>query len=321
MNNHNCLCFLVIAQFFNVNVWGQTKPAPAKESTSYVEIAANYLSNAVYGGRKDSAVISYIRPSIGYHHKSGAYINAELAYLLSAGSENHIDLFSLNGGYDFSIGDKIDAGLYGSKFFYSDASYAVLSELTADAGFYAGLNAGIISFSTGFDMLFSQKADMTANFGISHKFEWKIKEGDFSIAPQALVNAGTQHFYTSYYLNRKFPTGNGKGRGRLQKTGSGNNSNGSGSVQVSYNNQFSVLDYELSVPFKYEQKKWSFYLTPNFAIPVNPVNYSLDQQTPVKESLTNSFFIEMGAALKLFTGAANKNKTIHHHHQAGALPQ
>jgi hypothetical protein len=307
---------VIVCLFFsNLVVFAQQKIDSNTVKKSYWEVSANYLSNAVYSGRKDSAIVAYLRPSIGYHHKSGVYIKAGLAYLSSAGSDNKINMFSIDGGYDFSIGEHLDAGLYASQYFYSDASYAVLSELNGSAGFYAGYNLGAVNINAGADFLFSQSTDFTGNLGLNHEFNWTKKKTIWSLYPAVVLNAGTQYFYESYYKYRKFVVANGngnsKGRGHSQTTTANNGYSSSvSSLTVSYNNRFTVLDYELSLPFKYEQKKWSFYITPTYAMPVSPISYNTGQ-TIETESLSNSFFVEIGATLKLLkhlyhvTGVAN----------------
>ena len=100
---------------------------------SYFRAAANYLSNAVSYGRKDSARVPYISASIGYFHKSGTYISSSISYLAST-VENRVDLFSIEGGYSLNIGSNVSMGAYASKSFYNASSFSVSSEIKSSVG-------------------------------------------------------------------------------------------------------------------------------------------------------------------------------------------
>lgn len=53
---------------------------------SYFKARIDYLSNSIYNGRKDSMVLPYYSPSLGYYDKGGFYISGTVSYL-SAVSE------------------------------------------------------------------------------------------------------------------------------------------------------------------------------------------------------------------------------------------
>src|SRR6266550_1773846 len=68
------------------------KKDSTSKTKSYFKVNGNYLSNAVYSGRKDSFTVPYIRSSIGYYNKSGFYIDAGASLLVSSTDTKRIDL-------------------------------------------------------------------------------------------------------------------------------------------------------------------------------------------------------------------------------------
>lgn len=74
------------------------------DKVSYGLISINYISDAVFMGRKDSISAPYLYPSILYHHKSGLYAKGSFSYLTKA-NESRIDLFLITAGIDFSVND------------------------------------------------------------------------------------------------------------------------------------------------------------------------------------------------------------------------
>ena len=293
---------IAILLFFSKLTFAQKDSATKKKS--YFKAGLDYLSNAVYSGRKDSSVVSYIKPSISYVNKSGFSLGAEMSVLANSPEAGRIDEIALEAGYDYSKGN-FDAGAYASKYFYSDASYAVASELAGDAGAYFSYDLDFLKLGAGGDFLFSTGTDISVNFNLSHSFEMGPDSSKWTISPTAQIGAGTQSFYRAYYKNRKFSFGtttgnggNGSSHGKGHHTTSGGTSTGtSKTLTFLTQNQFTVLDYEVSIPIEYEHKRWGFHITPVFAIPVNPMTYAIDGVLQ-KETLTNSFFADAGVYLK-----------------------
>ena len=122
--------------------------------------------------------------------------------------------------------------------------------------------AGPVSIDGGADISFANKTDIGINLGLSHAFEF----GSLAIRPSALVNAGTQNFYEDYYTNRKFSAK----RKRRQTT------NPTAIKVIVIKKNFSVLDYELSLPVNYDKAKWGLFFTPTYSLPVNPFKYSIN---------------------------------------------
>jgi hypothetical protein len=294
--------FLSAILFFSCqSLYAQTDSAAKK---SYFKAGMGYVSNAVYSGRKDSSVVSYIKPSIAYVNRSGFSLGAEMSVLANSTDAGRVDEIALEAGYDYTKGN-FDAGAYASKYFYSEGSYAVASELEANAGAYFSYDADFLKFGAGGDFLISTSSDVNVYFNISHPFGIGADSNKLTISPTAQITAGTQNFYRAYYQNRKFSfntsTTNGSGGSSVHSkghhTGTGTAAGSSKTLTFLSQNRFDVLDYEASVPVEYEHKRWGFHATPVLAVPVNPMTYTIDGVLQ-KESLTTSFFIEAGVYLK-----------------------
>ena len=279
--------------FFNqFNSYAQNDTTAKK---SYFKVGAGYLSNAVYSGRKDSDVVSYLSPSIGYYHKSGFFVAGSTSFLSNSSEAGRIDEISLQAGYDFSIRDNFEGGFYASKYFYNNNSYSVTSELQGDIGANFTYGTDLISIGGGANALISTGIDLTLNANLSHGFSFGSDNNLWSVTPTAEINAGSQSFYRAYFKNRKFSntsTGS-KGKGH----NSGTNNTGNSKISFVQSNSFSILDYELSIPVAYDAKSWGIFATPTLAMPVNPATYAVDgvMQT---EKLSNSFFLQTGIYFK-----------------------
>lgn len=285
--------FTFILFFHQLTTYAQTDSVARK---SYFKAGANYLSNAVYSGRKDSSVVSYLSPTIGYYNKSGFYADGSMSFLANSSDAGSIDEILLEAGYEFNIKDNFDAGLYVSKYFYNNSSYSVTSELQGGIGGYFTYSPGFISLGGGADVLFSTGTDLTINGNLSHGFSFGSDSKLWSVTPTAEVNAGTQSFYRAYYKNRKFSfTSSGtKGKGHNSVKGT---SGSSKTISFLQSNRFSILDYELSVPIGYDAKSWGLFMTPTLALPENPATYEVDGVAQT-ETLSTSFFVKAGIYFK-----------------------
>ena len=125
---------LILLILFTNTVISQNKSPDAKiiknKDSSYTSISLNYISDAIYMGRKDSISAPYLYPSITYYHKSGFYANGSFSYLTKS-NESRIDLFLLTAGFEFSV-KKFDGDLSVTKYFFNEDSYNVISEVQAD---------------------------------------------------------------------------------------------------------------------------------------------------------------------------------------------
>ena len=311
------VAILLIFSFTKINAQIKVESVATHDSTekksSYFILNSNYLSNAVYSGRKDSSIVPYVRASIGYFHKSGFYADLGASLLVSPEDTKRIDLITFGAGYAFKISDKLDVDINATKFNYTDLSYAAGSELKGITGINLGYDAGIVSISGSAELLFSTNTDIFSSLKIGRSFEIGSDNNKFTIAPTMQVNAGTQYYNQAYYSNRKysFTTTNSNGSSTTSTTKKGHskkatttNNTGTGtttttttikSINFINKNKFEILNYELSVPISYEYKNLGL-----FAIPVNATSYQINGAL-TKENISNTFFIEIGAFIKFPT--------------------
>ena len=276
------LFVLLIFGVFCMITAQETKEDNKKETkkASYFTFSTSYLTNAVYNGRKDSTVLPYLTPSLGYYDKTGFYISGALSYLVSSAA-NRIDLFSVSAGYDFNISNQVSGGVYASKDFYTGSSTSVKSETQGSIGGNLSYDPGFLTFSGSFGLLLSKQADVSLGASIAHSFSVEDGENTWSISPILTASLGTQNYYQSYL-----------------KTNARKKNGNTGTVQVQQN-KFGLLDYELSLPIAYDAKKWGLFFTPTYAIPQNPASHTAPGGSIfITEKLENVFYAEFGVYLK-----------------------
>jgi hypothetical protein len=266
-------------------------PAPVKPR-SYFSASLGFLSNSVYNGRKDSSATPYITPMIGYYHKSGLFVDASMSYLAKSGS-SRVDLFNIEAGYDFSLGN-FDGELSANKSFYNNSSSNVKSEITGSVFFTGGYDLSFIkpSFEAGIN--FGTQSDYLLAVGLEHTFY--LADDKLQITPGILGNGSTQNYYNSYYRNRKVA--------RKRKTG---NVVYDVTTLVEDASKFKMLDYEISVPVSYRFNKLTLSLTPVYAVPFNPAQVTTTlvpeaggtgKTKTVQETISNSFYCSFGLSYK-----------------------
>ncbi len=280
----------------------ETKKTDDKH-TSYFKASANYLSNSLYNGRKDSLATPYISPGIGYYDKSGFYITGGISYLASS-SESRIDLVSFDAGYDFSFSDNFTGGVYANKSFYNQSSTAVKSDIKGSIGGTLSYDLGFLQLSTGIDVLFADKADIALNFGLAHAFYVGDKDDLWTITPSVTTNLSTLNFYEGY-TNRRV--------GKNAKSKIPNLASITTTTTVN-NSKLTLMDYEISLPINYDGKKWGLFFTPTLALPQNPISTTTvsniklkngtestethDTTPPSEKNLQNTFYVEVGVYIK-----------------------
>lgn len=265
-----------------------------KPARSYFEIGVSYLSDNVYFGRKDSAKIPYISPTIGYYAKSGFYINGSFSYIPTSG-ENRIDAFILETGWDFSIGD-FDGEINATKNFYNSTSTNVKSEISGSIGATAGYDFGFIKPSAQGTLAFGTNfTDYSLTLGLEHTFE--VVPEKFEFTPSFFFNESTQNYYGSYYSKRRYTK---------RKTKAGVPITYKVSADLTDVSKFKPMDYEFTLPIDYTVKKFTFTFTPSYTIPVNPNTVNLVLTPNVgptisktfTETLSNTFFFSLGITCK-----------------------
>ena len=241
------------------------------ETLSYFMSGLNYLSNNVYLGRKDTLVIPYISPYIGYHYKSGLYAKAMVSYDPGKG---RIDLLTLEAGYDHSFGDHFNGGLNLDKLYYNKNTTSIRANTNGSAGLYGQYANDWLEPQVDFNADFNKKTDYVLALHLDHNF--KIAGNTLNIIPTVTMNAGTQHYLDEYFINRL--TKRDKTL-KLKKV-------------LGDASKFKALDYEFSTKVTYRVNKWLFTLIPTYVIPVN-ASTIIFPKTTFQEKLSNTFFVEL----------------------------
>ena len=295
----------------------QKKPTPvgADQDSSYFKTELNYISNSLYNGRKDSLAVPYLNAAFGYYHKSGLFVSTTLSYLVSSYA-NRIDLFQIEGGYNGSIGNNFVYSASAHKDFYSQYSVSVQSEIKASLNANLSYNvANAVKINAGADyLLTSGPSDVLFNAGLSHEFDFGEND-EWAIEPSCIASIGTQYYYDKYKQTRRIKTGKKK---KLSDSSTVVTNTGTVTTTTTVTtlnpNKFIVLNYEFSLPVTYDSKKWGAFVTPYFAVPLNPATYITTVNTKrvtnngnvtrtkntssSTEQISNTFYIQLGVYLK-----------------------
>lgn len=249
------------------------------DTKSYFMFGFNYLSNNVYLGRKDTSVIPYYSPYIGYHFKNGLYAKAMTSFTTTGGT--HLDLTTFEAGYDHNFGEHFNGGLNLDKFYYNKNSLSVRAGTKGSAGINGQYNNNWLEPQVTFDLDFNKKStDYVLGLLLDHDFS--LASHTLDIIPTAGVNYGTRHFYDDYFINR------------FKK----NDKTVLANTAVADASRFVPLDYELSTKVTFRVTKWLFTLTPTYAIPLSPATITIPAtkkkpEQVIQEKLTNSFYVEL----------------------------
>ena len=281
------LLFLLL----NVPVFGQEEES-ANQNNSYLAAAVNYISDAVFMGRKDSVSAPYLYPSILYHHKSGLYAKGSLSYLTKS-DEGRVDLYLLTAGIDFNI-KKFYGDISATKYFFNDKSYTVISGVEADITASLLYDFKIVNLSVAGSAYFSENStsDFFLSSEISHDFI--TSDNSFQISPTAGIYLGSQNFYEQYYTYNRFGSRSRYGHDR---------SDGGGEpiiiteVVITESEKFDIMAYELSLPMSYTSNSFTFSFLPVVAIPQNEATLTVDGEV-FKEELEETFYWMVGLAYR-----------------------
>ncbi len=287
----------LLSIFSCISVIGQNKIDSIVQNNqkekSYFTADLNYISDAVFMGRKDSVDAPYLYPGITYHHKSGFYTKGSFSYLTSS-DQNRIDLFLITAGFDFTIKSFI-GDISVTKYFFNEDSYNVISEVEADITAIARYDfKDIVNLSITASTYFNNgnSSDFFLSSEVSHDFVSTNQKFQFS--PTVGVYLGSQNFYEEYYMNERF--GNGS-RGVGQ--GSGNNIIPiTTNVSIQESEKINLMAIELSLPMWYSHKSLTISFLPTLAIPQSEANLVVDDVL-VKEDLKETLYWMLGVSYKL----------------------
>jgi len=283
------LLFLLL----NVQVFGQEEKK-ADPNNSYLTVAVNYISDAVFMGRKDSISAPYLYPSLLYHHKSGLYAKGSLSYLTKS-DESRVDLYLLTAGIDFNI-KNFYGDLSATKYFFNDKSYTVISGVEADITANLLYDFKIVNLSVAASAYFSENStsDFFLSSEISHDFT--TSDNSFQISPTAGVYLGSQNFYEQYYIYNRFGSRSGSGHGN-GSSGSGGEPIITTEIVMTESEKFDIMAYEFSLPMYFTNNSFTFSFLPVLAIPQNEATLTVDGEV-FKEELEETFYWMVGIAYR-----------------------
>ncbi len=246
------------------------------ETKDHLVAGLNYLSNNVYLGRKDTLVIPYYSPFLGYHFKSGFYVKGMMAYTTAGNLGGHIDLTTLEAGYDHSFGEHFNVGVNAEKFFYNKNSISVRANTTAGIGLDAQYSNDFVEPQAIFNVDFNKNSqDYVLGLAADHDFG--LDDGKLHLIPTASANAGTQNYFDEYFVNR------------LTKK----DKNNKVKHVVQNPSKINILDYEFNVKTTYRTGHWLFTFIPTYALPESPASILLPGKKLQSEHLSNGFYVEL----------------------------
>lgn len=267
------------------------------KDSSYFSVGLNFISDAVFAGRKDSITAPYLYPSLSYYNKSGIYATGSFSYLTRP-NESRIDLFLGTLGYEFSI-KKFEGDISFTKYFFNSDSYNVISEVEADVTGSFRYDFKVINLVASAISFFNNNsdADILLSSEISHDFVTKNQK--FQISPTIGAYFGSQNFYEQYYINNRFGSGRGTGNRQGSSNGQGSQQGTSDTSQTALvlneSEKFNLLAIEFSVPIWYVSKPVIIAFLPVLAIPQNPATLTVNDVV-FEEDLETTFYWIIGMA-------------------------
>lgn len=273
---------------------GQNEPTANDNSdnnNSYFTAGINYISDAVYMGRKDSIAAPYLYPSIMYHHKSGFYGTGSFSFLTKS-DQSRIDLYLFTVGFDFTS-KNLSGDISATKYFFSEDSYNVISEVEADISAsltydFDFMNV-LITASTYINN--NNSSDFFLSSELSHDFISNNQK--FQISPTAGVYLGSQNFYEEYYINNRIGSDRGSGNGNGSGSGSGSTIETITTISIQESEKFDVMAFEFSLPMWYAAESFTFSMLPALVIPQSKGNIIVDEVL-VEEDLKETFYWMVG---------------------------
>ena len=285
------IAIILLFLLFNAPVFGQEEEKAVKNK-SYLAAGVNYISDAVFMGRKDSISAPYLYPSLLYHHKSGLYAKGSLSYLTKS-DEGRVDLYLLTAGIDFNV-KNFYGDISATKYFFNDKSYTVISGVEADITASLLYDFKIVNLSVAGSAYFSENStsDFFLSSEISHDFI--TSDNSFQISPTAGIYLGSQNFYEQYYTYNRFGS---RSRFDHDRSGGGGEPIIITEVVITESEKFDIMAYEFSLPMFYTSNSFTFSFLPVLAIPQNEATLTVNGEV-FKEELDETFYWMAGIAYR-----------------------
>ena len=297
MKNVKFNMVIVVTSFLFANILiGQTDSLISqdlKNNGSYLSVDINYISDAVFMGRKDSITAPYLYPSMTYHHKSGFYGTGSLSYLTKS-DQSRIDLFLISAGFDFTS-KKLSGDISVTKYFFNEDSYNVISEVEADVSAYLTYDIDFMNIFVAASTYFNKNSssDFFLSSELSHDFI--TNDQKFQISPTAGIHMGSQNFYEEYYINNRIGSDRSSGNG--QGSGGGTTVETTTSISIQESEKFNVMAAEFSLPMWYTSKSLTFSFLPALVLPQSKATILVDEVL-VEEDLKETFYWMVGLSYK-----------------------
>lgn len=297
--------------FFTTMLFSQDviEKASENDDESYISLDLNYISDAVFMGRKDSIAAPYLYPSILYHHKSGLYGKGSFSYL-TKNDQNRIDLYLFTVGMDYNT-SKFYVDISASKYFFNDDSYNIISQVETDISASLKYDFNVFNISLMASNYFSNNntSDFFLSTELSHDFV--SSNNKFQFSPSIGVHFGSQNFYEAYYVYKQTQntgSGSGNGNGKGNSSAKDNNSEkdefslnndiiSSSELAINESEKFKVMAIDFKFPFWYIHKSITYSLMPILSIPQSE-NTVVSDTVIEKENIKSTFYFIAGISYK-----------------------
>lgn len=292
------LAIVMMSIMFGNILMGQTDSLTIenlKNNGSYFSVDLNYISDAVFMGRKDSITAPYLYPSMTYHHKSGFYGTGSLSYLTKS-DQSRIDLFLISAGFDFLV-KKFSGDISVTKYFFNEDSYNVISEVEADVSAYLTYDLDFMNISVAASTYFNKNSssDFFLSSELSHDFI--TNDQKFQISPTTGIHLGSQNFYEEYYINNRIGSDRGSGNGNGTGSTGGSTMETVASINIQESEKFNMMAVEFSLPMWYSTKSLTFSFLPALVVPQSKATILVDEVL-VEEDLKETFYWMVGLSYK-----------------------
>lgn len=246
----------------------ETPEDTAKER--YFILGASWGNNSSFLGRNQAEKLPFLSTDLSYISKSGFWLSGVAYHIMN--TANTVDEVDLTMGWSFYPSQRIDGGLYYSKFFFSPESTLLKSTTGNAASGYLGLDWTLLYSRLTSTVTFGGSTDFFLILDNSRYFGTGklLHKGDsLSVEPRFSLIAGTQTFVEShmgmYPTSPDYSPVSGPGRPAGP---------GGGTAQESSTTNFNILSYELALPVTYSINNLSLEIVPRYSIPVNQLEGS-----------------------------------------------
>jgi hypothetical protein len=276
------ILFTLLLIIFSSTLIAQTT-TNSKDSTnikdSIKKTAVTFLAGPIYVpvlhyyGRTDSLKSSALLPTIYIQFDSiGLYVTATAVLLNDQTQTLGYAGTITEAGYKF--GQKVKGfggNVYANKFFYNTTQLPQ-SALQEQAGVNLYYLYKYINFTGSAGLAFSNNTDVLSSVGVNHTFRKKRGNNIYLAIPTFVANAGTQNFINASYKTSTLPLIPPQ-------------------EVLQSNRQFTLLDYELTMPLILARKHIFVIATPSYIIPENIV--SVPNHPELSEKGSDLFYINL----------------------------